>query len=1029
MDVRRTVGSPGAGDDSWGHWDGTSGGVHQTCLSWSQLAAEVETAEARESRQGPRLNSAPAMGRLLVSGLPAHETSAFFRGLFARYGVIHVDRLVPSSSAAKKASAIMSFATSQQAEQAREHLHNKIVDGLAEVVLVADAPSFEVYVQGLPDDLDEAAFRSLCTQFGEVHDCEVFLPGHGLVRYGSEPDAEHAAEGMTGHAYRGFTLAASARDARQKAVDAAQRKVPVDPQTTPSNPSGQTGHDLAGSTVVDHVGPIRPLVKKPRLCEPLHLPDASDGPQKRDRDAPPDGADGWWSTSAPGDEPPPETKLWQRDTRWQEDGGWQRDGGWQKHSSWQQERWRVVEVDSPSEEPPLLGAEPKRVPRRKGDLSQHDSHTSGASRSPRPRRREPVLKGSIALEQSRTHVRDAEEHWSQRPSAPSRDEDRRGTLTSLLVIPPPYYRHSSQYPRRRGSAPTVVWLALEQALSLKEHQVKELPLFGPALYCDDAVQEMLSSAHSTLEMLLGDVKHVDFHHDCDWKEFPSVAQALRHAGGEEVALCLAISTARGLWAVGLAGRQKVRQNTAKLALCVALAWHHDDFGSLASGWPELADLCRAAGYDRYEAVAAHIAQHASRTDRAVLPPLRETERRASFRDREEPPKPAPPWASQSSARSPQPAHFFPRAQRANRAVEESSDVQLSGMQLWRIRLRKGATLPKELGSSPSLHAPVLKFSQEPSVSSLQQSGHPFLEELVGDIASEVKLHHDTGWDTFPVVAEAFQVAGGEEECYCVAVCDKLDAWAVGVASKRKVRENMAKLALAVAISIESSDFDQVVAPWKEFTMLRDRVQRLPQGSSSVFSLCPTVASRRREPSPGNDSQRSAEGSEEADAAEYSGIPRETPLCIRVPEEVPLPECLQDYGREAIVFSTEGVGRTRLHGLIDVTLDKLVMDIEKDVDYFDDERGERFPSIAEEVSHFGGEEPLSLAVCPSYNVWAVGVGLQQRTRRFSAKIALVAALVMQSQEEGGDDVTQFDPLVTSFVKEVKEAKDASAKQKL
>ena len=121
------------------------------------------------------------------------------------------------------------------------------------------------------------------------------------------------------------------------------------------------------------------------------------------------------------------------------------------------------------------------------------------------------------------------------------------------------------------------------------------------------MKSLVSTAHSILSEFVDIESQVVLFLDHDWSELPLVCKALRAAGGEEVAICLAVCVSRKAWAVGLAGKQKVRVNTARLALAVALAWN-GDCAHVALRWHEFANLCSAAGV-HFEATLKHTHTH------------------------------------------------------------------------------------------------------------------------------------------------------------------------------------------------------------------------------------------------------------------------------------------------------------------------------------------------------------------------------------------------------------------------------------
>jgi len=94
-----------------------------------------------------------------------------------------------------------------------------------------------------------------------------------------------------------------------------------------------------------------------------------------------------------------------------------------------------------------------------------------------------------------------------------------------------------------------------------------------------------------------------------------------------------------------------------------------------------------------------------------------------------------------------------------------------------------------------------------------------LWDLIGDGTKRVEYTHDTEMDQFPEIKQAIADAGGEEDCYCVAICAECNTWAVGIASGWKNREKAAKVALALALADEQKTFEKCVNKYREFALL------------------------------------------------------------------------------------------------------------------------------------------------------------------------------------------------------------------
>eukprot|EP00435_Cladocopium_sp_Y103_P045254 s2196_g12.t4 len=126
-------------------------------------------------------------------------------------------------------------------------------------------------------------------------------------------------------------------------------------------------------------------------------------------------------------------------------------------------------------------------------------------------------------------------------------------------------------------------------------------------------------------------------------------------------------------------------------------------------------------------------------------------------------------------------------------------------------------------------APAIEHDKSMTVFS---SAHSVLSEVVGDISSEVEIHHDTEWDIFPEIGEAIQRAGGEELCFSVVTCPNHGKWAVGIAAGKKGREVAGKLALAFALLVDRdpADLENFCKNYAEFrAVLADAGLLPPRG--------------------------------------------------------------------------------------------------------------------------------------------------------------------------------------------------------
>mmetsp|Transcript_82330 Transcript_82330/g.233459 ORF Transcript_82330/g.233459 Transcript_82330/m.233459 type:complete len:196 (-) Transcript_82330:47-634(-) len=128
-----------------------------------------------------------------------------------------------------------------------------------------------------------------------------------------------------------------------------------------------------------------------------------------------------------------------------------------------------------------------------------------------------------------------------------------------------------------------------------------------------------------------------------------------------------------------------------------------------------------------------------------------------------------------------------------------------------ITLEEASSLTTE-GFPPS--AAVIAFGGK-EFKGFFANAHHILQELIEDM-KQVVFHDDADWKIFPEVAKAVKRAGGEETCYCVATCAIHGLWAVGLADGWKARENAAKMAMAIALTMGTDMVQALAMRYPEF---------------------------------------------------------------------------------------------------------------------------------------------------------------------------------------------------------------------
>lgn len=377
----------------------------------------------------------------------------------------------------------------------------------------------------------------------------------------------------------------------------------------------------------------------------------------------------------------------------------------------------------------------------------------------------------------------------------------------------------------------------------------------------------------------------------------------------------------------------------------------------------------------------------------------------------------------------------------------------------------------------------LALCHEDCPKELLGSAHVLLAELVGDVDADVVLEDDASWDRFPEVGEAFLLAGGPKVSYNIAICDVQGVWAVGVAGKWKQRIPVAKLALCVALVLQSGG-EGVPKIWGRYAGLAGlcRAAEAARGGAAHGTHARTTRQRTevgalplrrkrevQEPSdeelkeyepeeppdeecepdeppeenpeecePDEPPEEDPEVFEECDAEEApdeeasvghgttqakSTLPRDKPLRIRLPEEDDvLPPELEGMPEEALALSTEGKNRKGLYAKADAVIAQLASDCATDVQYHDDFDWKLFPMVGAALKELAeAEECICVAVCSALGLWAVGVGMRGQNRLRAAKLAIAAAIALRmEEEEENDEKAELPEDFAAFVEEARVA---------
>lgn len=505
---------------------------------------------------------------------------------------------------------------------------------------------------------------------------------------------------------------------------------------------------------------------------------------------------------------------------------------------------------------------------------------------------------------------------------------------------------------------------------------RRLPPVAPVLMQNsEVVQNCLCLAHGILMDLVGDVEtEVELHHDCEWNQFREVGLAVQRAGGQEECLCVAICVSRRCWAVGLAGKWKTRESLAKLALCVSLAWQTKNFQDLCLRWPQLAQLCVAAGYmaARKEPLrqAPPMAQdlHFSQLRHARALPAQTQNGGGSFAVPPEMRPPTEPHPDMKRQRLSPPRELH---QELQASVSPPAAVPMSELQgplpagpMW-LRIPHDKPLPPVLDLLPR-EAPALPFTVGEKFKRWHCTAQRILADTVGYAETEEVFYDDPEFRDFPQVAEALRYAGAGPTCYSIATCPKHGKWAVGLGDTRMNRFVAAEIALCMAVTWETEHLQDLVGELPEIAAQCDRMRSDPTGER----------------------RRNGQGQE----------PRAADLLIHLPSDEAVPMVLTALPKEAIALSFNLDGRARaLEASAQDLLEAIVGDVEAQVEIHHDPECAIFPQVGKAVLQGGyDDQRLCLAICPHFGRWAVGLADTRESRENMSKVALGVTLAWHAQ---------------------------------
>lgn len=478
------------------------------------------------------------------------------------------------------------------------------------------------------------------------------------------------------------------------------------------------------------------------------------------------------------------------------------------------------------------------------------------------------------------------------------------------------------------------------------------------------------NAHQLLGDLVGNIQTmVTFHHDPEWEKFPEVGQAIKYAGGAEECFCVATVESMHKWAVGIGTGWKTRESAAKVALAVALSAQ-----PAAPVAPARLQFGGAGGMQFGGTQAkASISQciagefQAQRGGGWDTPSWGESARK----------KPRM-WDDNDKADIG--CWYYKNGMCSNGdSCKFSHNVEPNRPAVAWISLAEGSQLGSHGFGFPR-DAPVVTYSSE--LKALEFSD-VILNEIVGSVTTEIQIHHNM--DDFPQVTLAVSSTAAKADI-CIAVCKSASRWAVGVNSQKNCRERAAKLALSVALAPLTDQLPKLISSYPDFAICVQ--EALEPGSTQIGAGFSGVAPANKPQIPWVEPKQ----------------PIERDIAHRIRFEVSgtLLPIMEKMLPDGIAVATDGKKRPKLYGRVDAVLKCLLIDPDTEVEYHDDPNMDEFPQIAEAVRGIPTDEIVSmtLAVCPCYGAWGVGLGSNYANRHKAARVALATMLYLQACEVGG-----------------------------
>merc|ERR1712048_81639 len=97
------------------------------------------------------------------------------------------------------------------------------------------------------------------------------------------------------------------------------------------------------------------------------------------------------------------------------------------------------------------------------------------------------------------------------------------------------------------------------------------------------------------------------------------------------------------------------------------------------------------------------------------------------------------------------------------------------------------------------------------------NSHYILEGLISE--SDLVFDDDPDWKKYPEIGPFLKQQCKEENCYTVVKCAQYGIWAIALAAGKKPRQQVSKMAMALALAFHSPNALSVQASFREYSSL------------------------------------------------------------------------------------------------------------------------------------------------------------------------------------------------------------------